>query len=140
MKNITLIALVLLTILAGCKKDKAERNTDRIVGKWSLHTAAYVEYENDKETERNQRSNLNQICEFRSDGSATVNLEGDNAEVKWTATDNTFQLTTDRQDKLDFKIKSLSKSNLHIVFEDDVDVRNGITYKETVEFEMRKVD
>jgi len=140
MKNLTLIALLFITTLSACKKDKAEKNTDRIEGKWKVESATYIEYENDKEVDRKEQSLPNQICDFRADGTASVNLQGEDVEVKWTATESVLQLDTERDVKLDLKIKSLSKTNLYLVYDSGVEVDNSITYKETIEFQMRKID
>lgn len=140
MKNLTLIALLFITTLSACKKDKVEKNTDRIEGKWKVESVTYIEYENDKEVDRDEHSLPNQICDFRPDGSATVNLEGEDVEVKWTATESVLQLDTERGVKIDMSIKTLSKTNLHLVYDADAVVENNISYKETVEFQMRKID
>ncbi|WP_316790803.1 lipocalin family protein [Pedobacter frigoris] len=140
MKKITLIALfAVVATLFACKKDKAERNSDRLNGKWSLESMAYVYYEDGKEIEREQKSGLNLPWEFRTDGKATVKIEGDTQETNWTATESTLEITSQGGDqKLKFDIKSLSKTDLHLEYESDVDFENGKTYREVVEFKLKK--
>lgn len=140
MKNLTLIALLFLTTFIACKKDKAEKNTDRLEGKWKVESVTFLKYENGKEVDSRKESLPNQIFDFRSDGSASVNLDGEDVEVKWTATDALLQLDTQRDVKLDLKIKSLSKTNLLLSYDLGEDVENGITYKETVEVQARKME
>lgn len=138
MKKLTLLLLIAVSTLTACKKDEAERNTDRLIGRWTVESLAYIEYINDQEKERDQYSNLGLIWEFRKDGTATVNTDGEDVEVTWTATDKNLQLGIADGSKLDFAIISLSKNNLHLSIENDLEVRNGITYKEIVELKLRK--
>jgi len=138
MKKLTLLLLIAVSTLTACKKDEAERNTDRLIGRWTVESLAYIEYINDQEKERDQYSNLGLIWEFRKDGTATVNTDGEDVEVTWTATDKNLQLGVADGSKLDFAIISLSKNNLHLSIENDLEVRNGITYKEIVELKLRK--
>lgn len=138
MKKLTLLLLIAVSTLTACKKDEAERNADRLIGRWTVESLAYIEYINDQEKERDQYSNLGLIWEFRKDGTATVNTDGEDVEVTWTATDKNLQLGVADGSKLDFAIISLSKNNLHLSIENDLEVRNGITYKEIVELKLRK--
>ncbi|SOD12548.1 lipocalin family protein [Pedobacter xixiisoli] len=139
MKKATLLLLLAITsILSACKKDEAERNSDRLIGRWKVESVAYIEFQNNKETQREQYSNLELAWEFRNDGTATVNFDSDEEVVGWTATNDMLQLTRGDDQRLDFKINSLTKSNLHVIFEDRNRVIDGITYRETVEFTLRK--
>lgn len=137
MKKLTLLFLIAISTLVACKKDNAERNTDRLIGKWSVESVAYVRYENGVEKEREQYSDLPMKWDFRNNGTATVNLDSEDEEVTWIATENTLQITRGNA-KIDFQINSLTKNYMHVIFEDDTEVRNGITYRETVEFKLRK--
>ncbi len=137
-KKIILLLLSVLTIFSACKKDDAERNSDRLIGRWNVETVAYIEYENGKETERNQYSNLDIFWDFRNDGTATVDFEGGDEQVRWNATDNMIQFIREEGDQLDFRINSLTKNYLHVVYEDRVRVIDGINVKQTIEFTLRK--
>ena len=137
-KKIILLLLSVLTIFSACKKDDAGRNSDRLIGRWKVETVAYVEYQNEKETERNQYSNLDISWEFRNDGTATVNFDGSNEQVRWAATENMIQFNRENDDPLDFRINSLTKNYLHVVYEDRVRVIDGINVKQTIEFTLRK--
>ena len=138
MKKITLLFLFVFTILSGCKKDGAERNSDRLIGKWNVESVAYIRYENGKETEREQYSNVTLAWDFRNDGTAAVNFEGGEEQVTWIATDDQIQFKREDGEQLDFKINSLTKNSMNVVFEQRMEVENGITYRSTVQFILRK--
>ncbi|RYF22545.1 MAG: hypothetical protein EOO42_08630 [Flavobacteriales bacterium] len=140
MKKVTLLLLFVVTSLLSCKKDEAERNTDKLIGKWTVESVAEVNYENGVEKKRQQINAQNQtnICDFRNNGTATLNLDGGEVEVKWVAVDNRLQVTPERGSDVYFNIKSLTRNELVLELEDDVDVENGITYRETLEWKMRK--
>ncbi|SOD13762.1 lipocalin family protein [Pedobacter xixiisoli] len=139
MKKIILLFLFAIILFSACKKDGVERNSDRLIGRWNVESVAYVETENGKETEREQYSNLDLVWEFRSDGTATVNFDSDKETVRWTSTDDRLQIIRNDDDRrLDFKISSLTKNTIHIVFEDRAKVVDGITYTDAIEFNLRK--
>jgi len=138
MKKITLLLLFVFTILFGCKKDDAERNSDRLIGRWNVESVAYIRYENGKETEREQYSNVTLAWDFRDDGTATVNFEGGEEQVTWTATDDEIQFKREDDQQLNFKINSLTKNSMDVVFEESVKVEDGITYRNTAQFILRK--
>lgn len=140
MKKNLLLIFVLVTSLVACKKDATETNADRLIGRWIVEQVSEVNYENGVEKQKLQNSaqNDNQICEFRSDGTATVNLDGGDVEVTWTVTGSNLVLTTDEVLSVNFNILNLNENRLLLEFEDDVEVQNGITYRNTLEFKMRK--
>ncbi|RZK65698.1 MAG: hypothetical protein EOO92_26070 [Pedobacter sp.] len=140
MKKKLLFIFVLLSSLLACKKDSTEKNADRLISRWIVEQVSEVTYENGVEKQRIQNSaqNESQICEFRSDGTATVNLDGGNVEVRWVLTDSKLELTTDEALTVDFNIRTLTNNNLLLEYEEDVEVQNGITYRNTLEFKMRK--
>lgn len=138
MKKTTLLLIFALTTLFACKKDDAERNSERLIGRWKVESVTYVAYENGVEKERNQYSDLPLIWDFRDNGTATVNFDSEDQQVSWNATANVLQIGLREDTKVDFQINTLSKDYMHVVFEDDVDVIDGITYKQTIEFKLRK--
>lgn len=138
MKKITLVLLMATTIFYACKKEGTERNADRLTGRWNLDSVTYISYQNGKEIERNQYGDLDVVWEFRNDGTATVNFEGGEEITKWTAgSDHLMFMRSDGQ-QLDFRINSLSRNNLNIMFEDQARVVEGITYKDAIEFDLKK--
>ena len=106
----------------------------------NLESVAEINYENGVEKKRQQinAENKTNICDFRNDGTATLNLDGGDVEVKWAAVDNRLQVTPERGSDVFFNIKTLTKNELLLELEDDVEVVNGITYRETLEWKMRK--
>lgn len=140
MKKNLLLILVLLSSLLACKKDSTEKNTDRLIGRWIVEQVSEVNYENGVEKKRleNFAQNDNQVCDFRKDGTATVNLDGGDVEVKWELTDKLLKLTTDLEKTVDFNVRTLTNNSLMLEYEEDVEVQNGITYRNTIEFKMRK--
>ncbi|MNK59180.1 hypothetical protein D3C87_782800 [compost metagenome] len=140
MKKNLLLIVVLLSSLLACKKDTTEKNTDRIVGRWIVEQVSEVSYENGIEKQRieNFAQNDDQVCEFRKDGTATVNLDGGNVDVKWTITDSKLKLSTDEATTIDFDVRTLTNNSLLLEYEEDVEVQNGTTYRRTIEFKMRK--
>ena len=99
-------------LFSACKKDGAGRNLDRLLGRWNVESVAYIHAENGKETEREQYSNVSLAWEFRNDGTATVNFEGGEAQINWTATDDQIKFRQEDGQQLDFRINSLSKSSM----------------------------
>lgn len=141
MKNKYLLILMATVLtLSSCKKDSAEKNSDRLNGNWNLESVTIVEYENGVEVDRDDMTNLNINWEFRPDGTAVVNVDGGDAEVTWTATASvlSFVAVNNSNGKVDFNIKSLSKDELHLEYVDDDEVANGISYKSVREYRLRK--
>lgn len=138
MKRLTLALLIIFTAMTACKKDDAERSNERLIGRWTVESMAYVEYVNGQEKERDQYSNPGLEWEFRKDGTAVVNTDGEDVDAKWTVTDKNLQLVVPDGTKLDLTIISLTNNNLHLSIENDVEIRNGITYKEIVELKLHK--
>ena len=60
MKKFTLLLLVAVATLISCKKDEAERNADRLIGKWTVESVAEINYENGVEKKRQQINAENQ--------------------------------------------------------------------------------
>ena len=137
MKKLTLLFICAISTLVACKKHDAERNIDRLIGRWSVESVAYVQYENGVEKEREKFSDLSMAWEFRNNSTATVNFDSGDQEVTWVATKNTLQITSGEA-KIDFQISSLTKNYMHVIFENHTETRNGIVYKETIEFKLRK--
>ncbi|WP_169304429.1 lipocalin-like domain-containing protein [Pedobacter frigoris] len=137
-KTIKLIALIaVVATLFACKKDQAEKNSDRLVGTWAVQSILDIEYENNVETGRDEDAGNGETLEFKADGNG-IQTDGQYSDsFKWTATDSELKITWDGDEADVFKIKSLSKTDLHISIE-DIDVENNITYKEVTEIKLKK--
>lgn len=138
MKKISLLLLMVLAIFSACKKDRSERNAARLIGRWNVESVTYISYENGKETEKNRYEDIDLTWEFRSDGSATVNFEGGEEITNWTVVNDKLTFTRSDGQRLDFRINSLSSNNLDIVFEDEVRVVEAVTYKDAIEFNLKR--
>jgi len=137
MRKLILLLIFAFTTLVACKKDKAETNTNRLIGKWKVNSVTYVTYQNGTEMERKEESKPNQFWDFRDNGTATVNFEGsDDLDVNWISTENTLQFTV-KEDKLEFQINTLTPNNMLAIY-NLVDVENGVTYRSSIEFRLTK--
>lgn len=127
-KKFTLIALVaVVATLFACKKDKAEKNTDRLEGSWAMENVLEVTYENGKEIDRDEDEGYGLVLEFKSDGTGSSTYDSRSSSFKWVATDTQLKITynDDRGDQVN-TIKSLTKTELVLV-EEDIEVEEGIT-------------
>ena len=138
-KRFTLIALVaVVATLFACKKDKAEKNTDRLVGKWNMNHTLEVLYENGKEIDRDEDDGQGQTVEFKSDGTGVSSYDDGSENFKWSATATELKITEESDSEADvYTIKSLSKTELVLV-EEYVEVEGNTTYREVVETKFTK--
>lgn len=128
------LILILSTILFACKKDR----TETITGKWSVEYLADVDYENGVEKKRVNNPVQGQFCDFRSDGTSTVNLDGEQLEVFWKATDNKLTLSVPDRNAVDFIIRSASNNILILEANEYIEVQGNITYRSVIEIKMTK--
>lgn len=140
-KKFTLIALIaFVAVFSACKKDEAEKNSDRLIGTWTVVSNLEIEYENGVETDREDEGADGSTIEFKSDGTGVQLYSQDSDAFKWTATDSEIKLiwNGDDEDEAEiYKIKSLSKTDMHLSTEDSY-VEDGITYKEVIEVKLKK--
>lgn len=134
----TILILFLSIILFTCKKDRTATITERITGRWTVEYLADVDYENGVEKKRVNNPGQGQFCDFRSDGTATVNLDGEQLEVFWKATDAKLTLSIPERDSVDFIISSSSNNTLILEANEDIEVQGNITYRSVVEIKMTK--
>ena len=142
MKKTLLICLIAITALAGCKKDdnEAKGSNDKLIGKWMAKTDIEFEYENGKLVRQDDPSSYDTdeyVIEFT--GTQIKQYEfGEPIEepYNYTVSGDKITYTEDGNSKV-ITIKSQSDKNLILLME-DVDVSNGITYKEVVEISLVK--
>ncbi|MES2455805.1 MAG: lipocalin family protein [Bacteroidota bacterium] len=142
MKKILLICLIAVTALVGCKKDDNESKTsnDKLIGKWMAKTEIEFEYENGKLVRQEDPSSYDTdeyVIEFT--GTQIKQYEfGESIEepYNYTVSGDKINYTEDGNSKF-ITIKSQSDKNLVLLME-DVDVINGVTFKEVLEISLVK--
>jgi len=142
MKKILLICLIAVTALVGCKKDDNESKTsnDKLIGKWMAKTEIEFEYENGKLVRQDDPSSYDTdeyVIEFT--GTQIKQYEfGESIEepYNYTVSGDKINYTEDGNSEF-ITIKSQSDKNLVLLME-DVDVINGVTFKEVLEISLVK--
>lgn len=117
-----LLLLILSTILISCKKDRTATITERIIGRWLVEYLADVDYENGAEKKRQTYPGQGQFCDFRGDGTATINLDGEELEVRWTATDTKLTFSVPDRNSVDFIIRSSTGNALILEANEAIEV------------------
>lgn len=133
-----LLLLIISSILISCKKDRTATTTERITGRWLVEYLADVDYENGAEKKRETYPGQGQFCDFRSDGTATVNLDGEQLEVRWTATDTKLTFSVPDRNSVDFVIRSSTGNTLILEANENIEVQGNVTYRSVVEIKMTK--
>ena len=138
MKNFTLLLLLIATItITGCKKDKDEKASGDIIGKWYLHSYINLVYTNGKVTDQNSQTDPNRsnYIEFKSNGNAADSY-GEQFSYKINGTQLILKDLEDGEEEL-YEIKKITSTEL-VVYNESVQQDGSDQYKYTTESTYKK--
>lgn len=131
---------IILLICISCKKASTTQNLDSIIGKWFQKKSVSTFYQNGKRGSDDVDTNFSSsdFLEFKSSGEV---LNGNGVKSTYILSDKilTFTNTGSTPEKQQFKILTLTASQLVISWDYDIELKNGVeVYKESTELTFSK--
>ncbi|WP_421941078.1 hypothetical protein [Pedobacter sp.] len=125
--KMTIVALVTVLSLAGCKKDVEKTTLEKIQGRWNYGSSNHKEvYPPSTNNTYAFTGKAGEYFDFRTDGKLYVKMEGDPEESETYTVDNDNQISISGEP---FVIQQLTDNRL-VIYSKQVDPTSSDAYTE----------
>lgn len=123
MKQLLLIAVALVGMLAGCKKSDDAKSDNKLVGKWNLEKYVSNWSQNGVTNSEEQAYDPGDYIEFRDDGTCTLYVDNTANQTYWQLLNDGKTLRIASNNDVDvpdegYEIKTLTRNNLTLYYKE----------------------